>query len=268
MGVVRKFGDYEHLHENAKLERDNGILQVTLHSDGADLSWGWETHERLVELFEQIARDVDNRVIIVTGTGETFSDTGKAHIGGSQEITAAQYAPSHYSARRLLTALLDIEAPMIAAINGPATMHAEVGLLCDVVLASDTATFADLVHASSGVVPGDGVQVWWPALVGLNRARYLMLTGQVLSAKEALDLGVVNEVMSREDLLPRAWELARHMRELPDVMLRFTRPVMLQQMKRAVLDSVPLGLALEGLAITDYFPARYATEGMARKADS
>ena len=105
--------------------------------------------------------------------------------------------------------LLDIEVPVIAAVNGPVNIHAEIAVLSDIVLAADHAAFADAPHFPNGLVPGDGVHVIWPYLLGRNRGRYFLLTGQRLSAQEALQLGVVSEVMPASRLLPRARELAR-----------------------------------------------------------
>ena len=104
-----------------------------------------------------------------------------------------------WNAQRLVHALLDIEVPMIAAVNGPAKRHADLALMCDIVIAADDVTFEDTAHFTNGsIVPGDGINVVYTLLLGLNRARYLMLTGQVLTAKEAKDLGLVAELMPRE----------------------------------------------------------------------
>src|SRR5215475_16080772 len=105
---------------------------------------------------------------------------------------------------------------MIAAVNGPAIIHAELAVLCDIVLAADTAVFQDAPHFPGGLVPGDGVHVVWPLVLGANRGRYFLLTGQKLSAQEALNLGVVSEIVPREKLLARAWELARQISLKPD----------------------------------------------------
>jgi enoyl-CoA hydratase/carnithine racemase len=103
---------------------------------------------------------------------------------------------------------MDIEVPVIAAVNGPARIHPEIPVLADIVLASDTALFQDAPHFMSGIVPGDGAHVVWPHVIGANRGRYFLITGQELHAKQALDYGAVSEVLARERLLPRALELA------------------------------------------------------------
>ena len=141
--------------------------------------------------------------------------------------------------------LLDIEAPMISAVNGPFLIHAQVALLCDIVLASENAVFQDYSHFLHDVVPGDSVHVLWPLLLGPNRGRYFLLTGQKLSAHEALKLGVVNEVLTREALLPRAWKLAEQLVGKPPLTLRYTRVLFTFQLKRLMHDMLSYGLALE-----------------------
>jgi enoyl-CoA hydratase/carnithine racemase len=101
-------------------------------------------------------------------------------------------------------------------------------------------------------------------LLGLNRARYFLMTGQQLSAAEALNLGVVNEVMPQAQLLDRAWELARIVRKRPALTTRLTREAMLMQVKRAMLEQLPYGLALEGLAACDFWPQAFAAENVAK----
>jgi len=141
--------------------------------------------------------------------------------------------------------------PIIGAVNGPALIHAEIPVMSDIVPASENATFQDAPHFPRGVVPGDGVHVIWPLLLGQNRGRYFLLTGQTLSAKEAQELGVVAEVLPPDRLLPRAWELAERLAEKPDLTLRYSRVAVTLQLKRQMQDMLGYGLAIEGLAAVD-----------------
>jgi enoyl-CoA hydratase/carnithine racemase len=144
---------------------------------------------------------------------------------------------------------------MIAAVNGPATKHSEQALLCDIVIASDDAVFADHAHFDHGVVPGDGIHVIWPFLIGLNRARYMLLTGQEFTAREAQDLGVVNEVVPKNAVLARARELAAMLSEKPSVALRSTRMLLVHELRKQMSDGVDLGLMTEGMAGMDFWPS-------------
>jgi len=184
-------------------------------------------------------------VVVLTGTGDRFMTRVDRSWAG--DMTPEKWDRIYYNGKRLLMKLLDIEVPVIAAINGPCHVHSEIPLLSDITLATTDTTFKDAPHFGAGTVPGDGVHLVWLALLGPNRARYFMLTGQTLSATEALSLGVINEVVERDDLMGRAMELAHQIAQKPDTTLRYTRVVLTQQLKRALLDDLGYGLALEGL---------------------
>lgn len=256
--IVPPLEEYSKKYEHINFHREDGILQITMHTDNSDLLWGFASHQELGYCFGDIASDLENKVIIFTGSGNTFIHKEDLGGGGVDASLWSQHVLP--DAKRLLMNLLEIQAPMIAAVNGPATVHAELAVLCDVVLAADHATFQDAPHYPSGLVPGDGVHIVWPMLLGLNRGRYFLMTGQELSAAEALNLGVVNEVMPQPDLLPRAWDLARAIRKRPEVTTRLTREAILQPVKRAMLNDLPYGLALEGLAACDHWPTTFAAE--------
>ena len=248
---MASFGEYANKYENIRMERRDGILQITFHTDGGSLKWGEAPHREFGYAFTDIGSDSDNKVIIMTGTGDVYC----AEMGPrAPKITARDWNKTYWEGKRLLANLLDIEVPMIAAVNGPALFHAEIPVLSDIVLASENAAFQDAPHFPGGIVPGDGVHVVWPLLLGTNRGRYFLLTGEKLSAQEALKLGVVSEVLSRDKLLPRAWELAEELAKKPPLTLRYTRVVLTQYIKRQMQDLLGYGLALEGLGAIDTFP--------------
>ena len=247
------FEDYADKYQNIHMERHNGILQITFHTDGESLKWSESPpHEEFGYAFTDIGSDPENRVVIMTGAGDDFC----AQLGGVRPSrrTPQELAKNCWLARRMLMNLLDIEVPMVSAVNGPALIHAEMALLCDIVLAAESAVFQDAPHFPIGMVPGDGVQVVWPLLLGINRGRYFLLTGQKLSAREALNLGIVNEVLPREKLLPRAWELAEQLAQKPPLTLRYSRVVLTLQLKRLMQNMLGYGLAVQSLGALDAYP--------------
>ena len=194
---MSQFEKYADKYKTIRMERRNGILQMTLHTDGGSLRWGFLPHGELPDAFYDVGSDYDNRVVIITGTGSEFSGP-RANPGTSSFPTRPpieRIDRIHWEGRHLLTKLLDIDVPIISAVNGPAWRHSEIPLLCDIVLAADTAQFQDSAHFPSDVVPGDGVHIVYPLLLGMNRGRYFLLTGQTLDAHKALELGLVAEVL-------------------------------------------------------------------------
>ncbi|WP_327099071.1 enoyl-CoA hydratase/isomerase family protein [Nocardia vinacea] len=150
--------------------------------------------------------------------------------------------------------VLDVDVPMISAVNGPCNLHSEVPLLGDIVLASEDAWFQDVPHFPRGMVPGDGQHVIWNFLVGHNRGRYLLLTGKKLTALEAMEWGAVAEVHPKHELLDRAWELAHELAKRPPLTLRYTRRLFTHQLKQAFLAQMNQGTALETYAQREFFP--------------
>ncbi|MCP4320099.1 MAG: enoyl-CoA hydratase/isomerase family protein [Hyphomicrobiales bacterium] len=239
-------------YETITFRREDGILEMALGTDGGPLVWGRQAHAELEEAFLNIGRDRDNQVVILTGTGDVFSGpVPEARDNRNKHHQSPDaWGELGWEANRLHANMLAVDVPMISAVNGPATRHAELPVMCDIVLAGEAATFQDSAHFVGGLVPGDGVHVVFPMIMGLNRGRYFLLTGQELDAKQALDYGLVNEILPADALLPRAWELARQMLAQPELNRRYSRLLLVEDLRRRMSEMLPYGLALEGLCIT------------------
>jgi enoyl-CoA hydratase/carnithine racemase len=251
--IVPIFEDYCNKYPHVAMKREDGILEITLHTDGKSMVWGGDVHQELGYCFSDIGADRGNEVIILTGAGDAFCN--EYVKGAVTSIDPNIWDHLYYDAKRLIMNLLNIEVPIIGVVNGPALIHAELVVLSDIVLASETATFGDAPHFPAGLVPGDGVHVIWPKLLGLNRGRHFLLTGQEINAQQALDWGVVTEVVPADRTMERAQELARMILSRPTLTRRYSRVVLTQELKGLMHDQLGYGIALEGLAAINHWPA-------------
>ena len=247
------FDEYADHYPHLAMDRRDGVLQVTLHSEGKSLAFGVAVYQELGYAFADIADDVENEVVILTGTGDDFCHD--FDTAGIEDVTTRVFDDLMYHGRRLVENYLSVDVPVIAAVNGPVRFHSELAVLADVVLASETATFQDGAHFTNGVVPGDGHHPFWTHALGSNRGRYFLLTGQVLDARTAHEYGVVNEVLPKDELLDRAWELAREIGRRPRLVRQYTRRLFSNELKRIAHQDLAMGFALEGLGQLDSWNA-------------
>ncbi len=247
---MSKLANYQHSFPNARLTRSpSGVLEVALHTNGGKLVFSGHTHEQFVDLFHQIGEDRDNRVVILTGSGDAFMDS--IDPDGFDFFTPMGYDKILREGRKVLSNMLDIEVPVIAAVNGPVLLHSEYILLADIVLATPATVFQDKPHFDFGIVPGDGVSLLWPEVIGSVRGRYFILTRQLLDAKTAKEYGAVNEIVPTGNLLARAHEIAEQLAALPPLTSRYTRIALTQKLRRVIDEGAGYGLALEGISAAD-----------------
>lgn len=191
-------------YRSLKIERRGAVLVVTLDNpptNAADLG----THRELSTIFEDIARDDATKVVVVTGAGSrAFSAGGDIDVMVDQLTNIESLQLQFTEAQRMLHALLALEKPLIARINGHAIgFGATLALFCDITYAIETAKIAD-PHVGVGLVAGDGGALVWPLLIGYARARELLLTGDAIVARDAASIGLITRAYDSIEALDAA----------------------------------------------------------------
>lgn len=229
-----------------RFDRDaDGILTMAFHTDGGPLTFTAADHEAFVDAFYEVSRDRANTVVILTGAGGDFIpgiDFGSFGDVSDPDV----WSKVHDEGTQILENIANIRVPMIFALEGRAHVHAEYGLLANLVVAGEGASFNDLPHFAGGIVPGDGVYTLWAYLVGPGRAQAMLLDPKPLSARDAQAIGIVAEVVADGTALVRAKEIARSWLTRPAVTRRNTRIHFIQPIKERLVREVGYGLALEG----------------------
>jgi enoyl-CoA hydratase/carnithine racemase len=247
---MARLDTYKNAFPHAELNRSpQGVLEVILHTNRKSLVFNGHTHEEFVDLFHQINQDVENRVVILTGAGEAFIDQIDGE--GFDFYSPRGYDKIYREGKKVLANLIDIPVPVIAALNGPATVHSEYALLADIVIATPDTLFQDKPHFAFGIVPGDGMHSLWQEVIGPIRGRTFLLTQQIIGAEEARTLGVVSEIVPRDRLMQRAHDIAERLAKLPPLTASYTRIALTQKLRRIIDESVGYGLALEGISAAD-----------------
>jgi enoyl-CoA hydratase len=191
--------------------RSNGVVVVSLNRPERMNAVNGTMHSELASFSRDFANDRELRVLVLTGEGRAFCAGGD--FGPGDAIGSNPEAPTMMvEARQIVDHILECEKPIISAVNGYAMgLGATVALLCDVVVTSPSTVIAD-THVNMGIGAGDGGQLIWPFLMGVNRAKYFLMTGERISGKEALDLGLASFHVDEDDeLLDKAMEIAERL---------------------------------------------------------
>jgi enoyl-CoA hydratase len=205
------------------VERLDHSAVITLNRPEQRNALSRELRTRLVEAFHSLAADASVRVLVLTGAGKAFCAGLDLKELGQLGVSAGGTGEDPDEVN-VLKAMGAVPQPIIGAINGvTVTGGFEVALGCDVLIASSEARFAD-THARVGILPGWGISQKLPRLIGISRAKELSFTGNYLSAEQAERWGLVNRVVSPQDLLPTCLELARDMAScVPEVLPKYKK---------------------------------------------
>lgn len=226
--------------------RDDGVLLAQAHTNGGPIQLSVENHRALGQFLKTVGADPENELLILTGSGDEFmmdSDPeGFALEEEDMEYWAYEYA---YKDGRINVSSLvnDLEIPTIGLMNGPG-FHPEIVLMCDITLAAEGATIFDL-HYDIGSVPADGIHNAFQELLGTKRAAYALLTGEAISAEKALEYGLVNEVVPREQLVERAYQIADHIMSQPRTTRRLTTQIVRRPWKQRIVNDLDGGFGIQ-----------------------
>lgn len=212
------YADYKAL----KFQRRGKVLTVTMNNPPLN-SASPELHDELSYVFYDIARDRDCSVVVLTGEGRAFSAGGDIKAM-ADHLTDEIYHTGFISRGPFVVhGLLGLDKVVIARINGHAMgFGASIALMCDLMIAVDTAKIAD-PHVMVGLSAGDGGSFIWPQHIGFARAKWFLLTGDAVMAPEAVTMGLINKAVSAEKLDEVVYELADRLANGPTRALNATK---------------------------------------------
>jgi enoyl-CoA hydratase len=225
--------------------RDGDVLRVTIDNPASPVNAVDEAlHRDLAHLMHDLKKVHDVRAVMLTGSKRAFSAGGDfAWFPTLRDV--GRLDALRREAKHLIWDLLDIEVPIVCALNGSAAgLGASIALLCDVIVMSESAVIVD-PHVQVGLVAGDGGAAIWPLLLGPLAAKRHLLLGEPLTADEAVRLGVVAEVCPAADVEQRGMDWALRLAAQPPLAVKGTKLAVNAQLKRSLLDSFDVSTALE-----------------------
>ncbi len=234
-------------------QREGAVWIVTMNQpDTRNALTGNTAVQEFVDLCEEVARDASVRVVVVTGADPVFSSGGNVkdmrRFFDDAVTPAAIRDEYRHGIQRLTRALYDIEVPTIAAVNGAAIgAGCDLSCMCDIRIASDKASFAES-FIKVGIVPGDGGAWLLPRVVGMSKALELSFTGDMLSAAEALQCGLVSRVVPHDALLDEGRRLAQRIAANPGSTLRLTKRLLREGQQMGLHSLLDLSASAQAVA--------------------
>jgi enoyl-CoA hydratase len=233
------------LPDELRVDVDGPIRIVTLNRPDVRNAVNPTLHHALTDVWRHLGRDTDARVVVLTGAGQAFSAGGDVANFLKNQEDLAHRRQSILGARHLVDEMLGFHLPVIAAVNGAAVgLGCSLAIMSDMVIMSDNAYFSD-PHVKVGLVAGDGGAAFWPYIVGMLKAKELVMLGDRVPADEALRLGLANKVVAGDQLMDEAKAVALRFAELSPSAVQDTKRAFNLHLRRAVEDVMHFALAAE-----------------------
>ncbi len=224
------FADYPQL---AFERREHGVLLITLNRPEKYNATDAAMHGELARVWVDVSRDPQTRVAVVTGAGKAFSAGGDldmvTDIAGNHDRVAHMLSEMS----EMVYNLINCDKPVVSAINGVAVgAGLVVALLADISICATDAKLGD-GHVKLGVAAGDHAAILWPLLAGMAKARYYLLTGEMLTGAEAERIGMVSKALPREQVLDEALRVAETLATGSQLAIRWTKKALNNWLKAA-----------------------------------
>ena len=243
-----KAGSLPH-YDTIALSRDDRLLTITLNQPDSLNAVDLRMHEELADVFTFAAMDEHSDVVVLTGAGKAFSAGGNLEHIANNAAHPELFDNEVRLAKRIVAAMLDLDKPLICRMNGHAVgLGATLALLCDVVFAVDTAKIGDS-HVAIGLVAGDGGAAIWPQRVGFGRAKEYLLTGELLTAPKAEEIGLVNHSLPAEELDGAVQAFCQRLLQGSTNAIRWTKVLINLELKRIATAIMDAGIAYEAVTV-------------------
>ncbi|WP_317929838.1 enoyl-CoA hydratase/isomerase family protein [Halioxenophilus sp. WMMB6] len=236
-------------YETLLLTRSGRVLTITMNRPELLNAVNLKLHEELAEVFTFAAADVECDVVVFTGAGRAFSAGGDLEHIQRNANNADLFDEEVRLAKRIVFSMLDLDKPLVCRLNGHAVgLGATLALFCDIIIASEKAKIGD-PHVAVGLVAGDGGAIIWPQLIGLCRAKEYLLTGELLTASKAAEIGLINHCVAPEALDTTVDALCERLLAGSRNAVRWTKILLNQELKRVTHSLLDTGLAYEAVSM-------------------
>jgi enoyl-CoA hydratase len=236
-------------YDTMLLTRRDRLLTITLNQPDSLNAVNLRMHEELPEVFIWAASDEHSDVVVFTGAGRAFSAGGNLEHIENNAAHPELFDNEVRLAKRIVAAILDLDKPLICRMNGHAVgLGATLALLCDVIFAVDTAKIGDS-HVGIGLVAGDGGAAIWPQRIGFGRAKEYLLTGDLLTAPKAQEIGLINHSLPVEELDDAVDAFCQRLLQGSTNAIRWTKVLVNLELKRVANAVMDAGIAYESVTV-------------------
>jgi enoyl-CoA hydratase len=235
--------------ETMTLVVQNRIATLTLNNPDALNAVGPEAHTELTWVFRALANRADIDVVVLTGAGRAFCAGGNLEWMEQTAEDPRRFLPLIDEIKHIVLSMLEFPKPLVCRMNGDAVgLGATLAVCCDIIVAAEHARFGD-PHVRIGLTAGDGCALVLPHLIGHTRAKELLLTGDLISAAEARDFGIINHVVPAGELDAKVSQTAEKLARGAQQAIRYTKAILNAGLRATAIAQIEAAAAYEALTV-------------------